>query len=117
VASHLELRFDRLWEELFPDIDLEAEVCLVPGRRFRYDYVHFEAKVAIEINGQIWRKGGHSSGKGLKRDYEKSNLAQLLGYCVFQLSEDMIEESWLNKIATKILENAALSKKQAKSQD
>ncbi|MGL4617736.1 MAG: hypothetical protein ACRC11_19720 [Xenococcaceae cyanobacterium] len=98
VSKH-ELKFDRLWEELFPHIDLETEVKLIPGRRFRFDYVHFKSKVAIEINGQIWKKGGHSSGKGLKRDYEKSNLAQLQGYCVFQLSEDMIEEGWLSAIA------------------
>ena len=56
---------------------------LIPKRKFRFDRVHKESKVAIEINGQTWRKGGHSSGKGLQRDYEKNNLAIVQGYQVF----------------------------------
>lgn len=100
--SSLEFEFDLLWDELFPDLDLETEVRLIPKRRFKYDYVNFSAKVAIEINGQIWHKGGHSTGKSLMRDYEKLNLAQQHGYCVFQLSKEMISETWLRAIADTI---------------
>lgn len=102
MPSNLENQFESLWTYLFPDIDLNTEVTLIPKRRFRFDYVHEPSKVAIEINGQIWHKGGHSSGKGLQRDYEKLNLAQSLGYKVFQLSGNMINEEWLNIIATTI---------------
>ena len=100
--SSLEFEFDLLWEELFPDLDLETEVRLIPKRRFKFDYVNFTAKVAIEINGQIWHKGGHSTGKSLMRDYEKLNLAQQHGYCVFQLSRERITETWLMAIANTI---------------
>lgn len=100
--SSLEFEFDLMWEELFPDLDLETEVRLIPQRRFKFDYVHFPAKVAIEINGQIWHKGGHSTGRSLMRDYEKLNLAQQHGYCVFQLSKEMITETWLRAIADTI---------------
>lgn len=102
MPSTLELTFDRLWDDLYPDIDLIAEVSLIPGRRFRFDYVHPGAKVAIEINGQIWHKGGHSSGRGLMKDYEKLNLASSLGYCVFQLSDEMINARWLELIAATV---------------
>ncbi|MGL5807005.1 MAG: hypothetical protein ACRC11_16450 [Xenococcaceae cyanobacterium] len=98
-VSSLELEFDSLWESLYPDLDLETEVLLIPGRKFRFDYAHIEAKVAIELNGQIWRLGAHSSGTGLQRDYEKLNLAQALGWCVFQLSSEMITRYWADKIA------------------
>ena len=100
--SSLEFEFDLLWDDLFPDLDLATEVRLIPKRRFKFDYVNFPAKVAIEINGQIWHKGGHSTGKSLMRDYEKLNLAQQHGYCVFQLSKEMITETWLKAIADTI---------------
>jgi hypothetical protein len=63
---------------------------LVPGRKFRVDYLFREQRIVIERNGQIWKKGGHSSGKGLLRDYEKVNLLQLEGYRVFQFTPDQM---------------------------
>ena len=105
MPSHLEIEFDQLWESLFPQIDLETEVRLVENRRFRVDYVHKPSKVVIEINGGTWSKMGHSSGRGLNRDYEKLNLLQLQGYRVFQLSSDMITPHWLGLIAKTITKN------------
>ena len=32
-----------------------------------------EVVAAVEVNGGIWRKGGHNTGSGLLRDYEKAN--------------------------------------------
>jgi hypothetical protein len=103
TISTLEREFDYLWEHLYPEIDLECEVKIIPKRLFRFDYVHLESKVVIELNGQIWRKGGHNSGDGLLRDYEKLNLAQSLGYVTFQLSGEMITEYWLEIIANTII--------------
>lgn len=102
MISNLEAEFDSLWESLYPNIDLETEVALIPNRRFRFDYAHPQSRVAIEINGGIWSIGKHSTGKGLMRDYEKLNLAQALGWVVFQLSGDMINAEWLRAIATTI---------------
>lgn len=102
TISILELQFDNLWESLYPKVDLIAEYPAIPNRRFKFDYCHLSSKVLIEINGQIWQTGGHNTGKSLMRDYEKLNLAQHLGFCVFQLSAEMITEEWLNKIAETI---------------
>lgn len=100
--SSLESEFDLMWNELFPDLDLETEVRLIPERRFKFDYFCPESKCAIEIQGQIWHAGGHNTGRSLMRDYEKYNLAQSLGYTVFQLSGEMINEEWLTIIANTI---------------
>lgn len=97
--SKLEKDFENLWTELYPEIILEAEVKIIPARKFRFDYVQKDTKVAIEINGGTWGKGGHSSGKGLERDYTKLNLAQEIGYTVFQLSTNMITKEWLSVIS------------------
>lgn len=102
MRSHLEQQFADLWLSLYPHIDLHHEYKFSPPRRYRWDFCHPETKVAIEINGQIWRKGGHSSGTGLLRDYEKLNLAASQGWRVFQLAGEMITDEWLGSIASAI---------------
>lgn len=63
-----------VWPEFFFSVD----------RLYRFDYAIPEHKIGIEVNGGVWSKGnsGHSSGTGIMRDYEKSNLAQSLGWKV-----------------------------------
>jgi very-short-patch-repair endonuclease len=102
MISNLEREFENLWEDLFPQIELEAEFRLIPSRRFRFDYVHHESRIAIEINGGTFNRMGHSSPSGIKRDYEKLNLAHAMGWRVFQLTSEMITIEWLNIIADAI---------------
>jgi very-short-patch-repair endonuclease len=46
------------------------------GSKYRYDFAIPSAKVLIEINGgQHMARSGHNSGKGVKRDATKANLA------------------------------------------
>lgn len=73
-------------------IDFEQEVKLIPGRRFSFDFVLKNAPIAIEIQGGTWSRGksGHNSGAGIKRDCEKSNLAQMHGYIIFKFTSDMV---------------------------
>jgi len=72
-----------------PEPARELKFC--PGRRFRFDFAYPEKMLAIEVQGQTWHKGAHSSGTGLERDYEKMNLAQSLGWRVYQFSSNMVE--------------------------
>ena len=103
MASHLEIEFSNLWDSLHPEIPLETEYIGIPGRRFRFDFANPESKVAIEINGGVWNpRMGHSTGRGLIKDYEKSNLAQCSGWIVFSLASSMINREWLTKIADAI---------------
>lgn len=64
---------------------------LKPTRKFIADYCWPDAMLIIEKNGQIWKKGGHSSGRGLLRDYEKSNLAQMQGWTYLQFTPQQLE--------------------------
>lgn len=67
-----------VWPEFFFSTD----------RLYRIDYaipilLNGDAvKIAIEQEGGIWAKGnsGHSSGTGIKRDMDKNNLLQSLGW-------------------------------------
>jgi hypothetical protein len=89
AGSDLEQRFvEQLWkagEKTF------CQQCSEPyrrsitrNRRFRRkaDFAWHAEKVAVEINGGTWGrgKGGHTSGAGVQRDYEKSHDAQLDGW-------------------------------------
>ena len=90
-GSALEEKFFELWLQLNPDLLLAREVRLIPTRRFRFDFVHPESRVAIEIQGGTYsrRKLGHNSGSGIRRDYEKSFLVQIEGWNVFHLDCNM----------------------------
>ena len=66
----------------------ETEVLFARPRRWRADYCWPAAKVIVEREGGIFRGGrrpgtagqGHSAGRAILRDMEKSNAAQLLGF-------------------------------------
>ncbi len=73
-------------------ISFQREVALIPGRRFKFDYVLPQHKIAIEIQGGTWSKRpmGHNTGSGIKRDCEKSNLVQKYGYRLLKFTSDMV---------------------------
>jgi very-short-patch-repair endonuclease len=98
-----------LEELLFQHIKLvglptpEREYRFAPPRRYRADFAYPERKILVEVQGGIYTRGAHSRGIGLERDYEKLNLAQLLGYKVFQFSRKMIESGEAISILEKSL--------------
>jgi very-short-patch-repair endonuclease len=77
AAFELQLKADK--------VTYQREVMLVPGRKFRVDFL-IGKDVVVEIEGGIWNKGfsGHSSGVGITRDCEKGNLLTALGYRLFR---------------------------------
>lgn len=52
------------------------------SRRWRFDFAYSDRKIGIEVQGGIWIKGGHNTGKGIEKDYEKLNNALLQGWKV-----------------------------------
>ena len=64
-----------------------------PSRKFRADRVWVEHRLIVEIMGGTHvAHTGHTSHSGLHRDYEKTNLAQLMGFTVLQFDREMIED-------------------------
>ena len=72
-----------------------TEYVFAPPRRFRADYCWpLPLGVIVEREGGLYRGGrsprtaigGHSSVAGITRDMEKSNAAQLLGYCYLRFA-------------------------------
>jgi len=80
------------------------EYAAVPGRRFRWDFAWTDARVLVEINGGTYARMGHSTGTGIARDYEKSNLAVLAGWKVFAFDRRMVEGGAALAVVSKALE-------------
>ena len=60
-------------------------------REWRFDAAWPTVKVAVEVEGGTWINGRHNRGKGYAEDCEKYNQAALLGWRVFRLTIDMLE--------------------------
>jgi hypothetical protein len=70
-------------------IPFQREISLIPGRKWRADFL-IDPSLVIEIHGGTWKKGAHSSGAGLERDYKKMNAHILAGFSVLQFSTTMV---------------------------
>lgn len=76
--------------------ELEAEVWpeffFLTDREYRFDYAIPDYKIAIEQEGGVWAKGnsGHSSGKGIMRDMDKSSLANVNGWILIRRTPDQL---------------------------
>lgn len=85
-------------------IDYKREYRAIVGRKYRFDFAVMDHKILIEIQGGIWGPGGHSTGKGIMRDQEKLNLAQLNGWRIFQISSEHIKSGlglkWIQQAIT-----------------
>ena len=60
-------------------------------RKWRFDFCWPTQKIAVEIQGGIWKNGGHNRALGYLRDCEKLNEAQLLGYRVLYVCKEHID--------------------------
>lgn len=85
---------DLLAEQLTVEcIEFVREYKFLPDRRFRADFMLPALHVLVEVQGGRWMEhGGHNTGGGLKRDYEKSNLAQLAGWRYLQFTAEDVTE-------------------------
>jgi len=79
------------------------EYAAVPGRRFRWDFAWPDKRVLVEINGGTYAHMGHSTGSGIARDYEKSNLAMLAGWRTFVFDRRMVEAGTALDVTAKAL--------------
>ena len=79
--SDLEIDFAKLLDDVCVEYFEQVSVC--PERKFRWDFVCPFGKgkipsrfIAIECDGGLFQRGGHTTGKGITADHEK----QLLGH-------------------------------------
>lgn len=97
-------QFEALWA-LLGGPALLSEYRFHPQRKWRFDYAFLPAKVAIEIEGGLWSGGRHVRPLGFRKDVEKYNAAQLLGWRVFRLTTGQVTAEHIEPIINAITEN------------
>ena len=106
----LDAEFRARWASLGGP-ELKPEHRFHPRRRWAFDYAHPESMVAIELEGGIWippkviyrkgkkpiiRGGGrHNSPQGFIKDCEKYNTAATMGWTIFRLTRECLENNGL----------------------
>ena len=73
-------------------LPFEREVHLISGRKWRWDFV--VGDLAIEVQGQTWTKGAHSSGSGILRDCQKLNAVVMAGYRPLVFTTQMVNSGY-----------------------
>ncbi len=72
-------------------IEYEREYVALRDRKFAWDFR--VGNYLIEIQGGIYmRKGGHNTGRGIARDCEKANLANLAGWHTLFFTGEMVRD-------------------------
>jgi len=103
------------WEEFLANQIFEAklpepvrEYRFHKTRRFRFDFAWLEHKFAVEVHGQVWGRGGHTSGAGFTKDRQKINLAILDGWKVMEMTTgqvgDCLAIGWIKEYFDKFVE-------------
>lgn len=90
--SELERSFETWWQVLAPPEapQPEREVKLIPGRKFRCDFVWGDPyRLVVEVDGGQW--AAHGGRHNTDQDRAKINLLTLHGYRVLRYSGEMIK--------------------------
>ena len=77
----------------------------IKGRKFRFDFAWLDARLLVEVNGGTYTKGAHSTGQGIRRDYEKCNLATLAGWRVLMFDGKAVKSGVAVEVIRKALES------------
>ncbi len=85
----------------------EREVLLVPSRKFRFDFVWREQKLAVEVDGGEWVQGRHQRPAGFRRDAEKVALASAQGYRVMRVTGSMVRDGTALDLVEQVLKGGA----------
>lgn len=90
VGSELELALKTRLERAGLPLG-EPRVQIIPGRRYEFDRIWRQWWVAVEVQGGVHARMGHSTGVGIERDCEKISLAAAHGWRVLPVTEKQIK--------------------------
>lgn len=82
-----------LFERICPTYGLPTpttEFQFAPPRKWRFDY-YFElngVRLAVEVEGGVWKYGRHNRASGFLADMEKYNRATIAGIMIYRVTPD-----------------------------
>ena len=97
LLSEVDVAVSKLEESMARQLEdagivFEREQMLIPGRKFRFDFVLPQSCVVVECEGGTWSGGRHTSGVGFRNDCVKYNLAAEHGFVVLRYTSDLIKK-------------------------
>lgn len=76
-----------------------------PDRQFRLDFAWVPERLGVEVDGGIWVKGRHGTGKGMTRDCEKYSEAAARGWRIIRVTPDQVKQGkaleWIRRALNK----------------
>jgi very-short-patch-repair endonuclease len=75
-----------------------------PTRLWRFDFAMPAHMVAVEVDGGTWNGGRHVRGSGYRKDTEKMNAAQALGWTVLRYTTDTVRSGAAAREIAEIVE-------------
>ena len=78
------------------------------GRRFEIDFAWLDARLGVEIQGGIWRRGGgaHSRPANLERDVEKAQAALRLSWRIVPVTPQQVKSGYALELIEELLRSA-----------
>ena len=70
----------------------EREYRFHPGRQWRFDFAWPDHRLALEVEGGLYRGGRHVRPAGFEADCEKYNAAALAGWTLLRVTAAMIRD-------------------------
>jgi len=96
----------QLFEAGIKKYEYQREYKFDDKRDWRIDFYFWSIDLFVEFNGGTWmKKSGHNSAKGIQRDYEKSNAAQLAGFKYLQYTEKELDNRTAIDTVKRLLED------------
>lgn len=91
--AQLEQRWLNVWHSLFAHLPAPTmQYRFHATRKWRFDFAFVEQRLAVEIDGGAFIRGGHNRGAQQQKDYEKMNNAVKLGWRVLRFNtKDMAD--------------------------
>ena len=81
MGSDLEERFLWLWRNQFPALpEPVRQQRVVADRKWSFDFAWPVERVAVEIEGGMFRGHGHQRGRSYQKNCEKYNAAVVAGW-------------------------------------
>ena len=98
TASSVDM-FQRILQAELPGVEVVRELTFHNSRKWRFDYAMPQYKVAVEIDGAVWKIGRHNRPEGYINDMEKLNTAASMGWLVLRFTtDDRLKDSTLRLI-------------------
>lgn len=92
-----EKQFAEMWVQCYPELDLVSQARLSDDTLHKIDFLHWETKTIIEIDGGVFMRKGCGGRHGSGGNYRKDGIAAYLGYAVFRFTSNQIASMDKNK--------------------